>query len=161
MQPLSISDGIALVAVIVAFLSLYRTRKQTEFENKLNETASKLTQLQLEILKREEEEKSSADIGAYFYLDGNGSYRVAVGNKGQAVASDVTFQLYVAGENRSILVAGDAAEKFPANSIRPGEEIYLLASVTLDMTPNFIAISSWKNPNGELKERQFQMSLPG
>lgn len=86
---------------------------------------------------------------------------MAVGNKGQAVASDVTFQLNVAGENRSILVAGDASEKFPASSIRPGEEIYLLASVTLDMAPNFTAISSWKNPNGEHKERQFQMSLPG
>lgn len=161
MRPLSISDGIAVVAVIVAFVSLYRTRKQVELESKLNETASKLTQLQLEILQREEEERSSADIAAYFYLDSDESYRVAVVNIGQAAARDVTFQLNSAGENRSILVADDASEKFPASSIRPGEEICLLASLTLDMAPNFTAITSWKNPNGKLKERQFQMSLPG
>lgn len=161
MLPLSISDGIAVVAVIVAFVSLYRTRKQVEFENKLNETASKLTHLQLEILQREEDEKNSADITAYFYLDRDERYRVAVVNIGQAVARDVTFQLNVAGENRSILVAGDASEKFPASSIRPDEKVYLLTSIDLNMAPNFTAITSWKNPNGELKERKLQMNLPG
>ena len=73
---MEISDGVAIIAVIIAAVSLYRTRKRNELENKYNETSSKLAELQLLILEQEEKNKNNADITAYFYKDFNSHYRI-------------------------------------------------------------------------------------
>ncbi|WP_158303840.1 hypothetical protein [Saccharophagus degradans] len=158
---MNISDGFSLLAVIIAFVSLYRTRKQNEFENALNLANSKLAQLQLEILEREEKKNSSADVGAYFYLDGKSNYRIAVRNNGKATASNVMIEVRVSGEDRSPIIKSDLADKFPVKRLAPEAEIYLYASITLDMKPVFDALISWVNPNGETETKELKLSLPG
>ncbi len=60
------SEYIALIAVIISFVSLYRTRKQNEIINRFNEISSKLAEMQLSNLGREEQERNSAILTAYF-----------------------------------------------------------------------------------------------
>lgn len=158
---MDIGDGISLIAVLIAFVSLYRTRKQNDIENKLNEASLKLTQLQLKTLEMEEVINNSADIGAYFYLDGKSQHRVAVCNKGNAIARNVNFNIKTVRGGKSPLVQGDFDVKFPASSLLPGEEIYLLAAITLDMSPAFDVMVSWDNPDGKSKIKEFRLSLPG
>ena len=156
---MSIGDGLALIAVVIAFVSLYRTRKQTEMENKLNENASKLSELQLTILERQEKENSSADVSAYFYLDNTSNCRVVVCNKGKASAHNVTFDLRVSGEERSPLLHDGLSSKFPVDTLSPGDEIYLIAALTIDMPPVFDAVITWNNPDGTPNTKELKMSL--
>ncbi|MCR6652723.1 MAG: hypothetical protein NVV73_15145 [Cellvibrionaceae bacterium] len=157
---MSIGDGIAFLALIIAFVSLYRTRKQTELENQMNVAISKLNELQLKALEREEDAKQSADIGAYFYLDGSGNYRLSVVNMGQASATNVGFKMKCKGQDTMPFPNGELASKFPKSKLKPGDQVYLLTDIHLGMPSEFIATSSWQNPSGELKTKKFEVSLP-
>lgn len=155
-----ISDFVSITAVIIAATSLYRTRKQTELENKYNETSSKLAEFQLRLLEEEHRQENTADISAYFYKDFKNSYRLAVVNIGKKPAKNVTLEVVLAEGERSPLISSDVEAKFPANQLHPGQEIYLIAAITLSMKNVFEFKVNWENPDGKKESKLMSVSLP-
>jgi hypothetical protein len=45
--------------------------------------------------------------------------------------------------------------------LHPGEEIHLLAAITLSMTPVFEAETTWTNPDGNTVKKKSMLTLPG
>jgi hypothetical protein len=156
-----VGDGVALIAVVISFMSLYRTRKQHEIENKYNEMSSKLAELQVRILEREETERNSAIVAAYFYKDAKSQCRISVRNNGPSPAHNVQFTLNIPEGQRSPLIESDVNSKFPAKVIHPEEEICLLASIRLGMKTAFDAQLAWTNPDGKTVSKESLLTLPG
>lgn len=155
-----ISDIVSIVALVIAATSLYRTRKQTELENKYNETSSKLAEFQLRLVEEEHRQENTADISAYFYKDFKNSYRLAVVNVGRKSAKNLTLRVVLTEGERSPLIPSDVEAKFPVSQIHPGQEIYLIAAITLSMKNVFDIEVGWENPDGRKESKLMSVSLP-
>jgi hypothetical protein len=155
------SEYIALLAVVISFVSLYRTRKQTEIENKFNELSSRIAEIQLRRLEEEEQKKKSADVHAYFYKDYNNNYRVAIGNGGEVEAMDVNIEIDLHGSHRSPIIESEMKSKLPVKILHPGQEVYLVASLSLNMPTSYNCVLTWNNPDGKSVSKDIVLSLVG
>lgn len=157
---MSIGDAISLVALIIAFVSLYRSRKQGEMEKRMNELTVKLQEIQLGSLLKEEELKNSADIFVYYYLDGNGGHRLAIKNGGSVSAKNLKFEEVIEENSESIFAGNELEDNFPIAKLMPDHEIYLHLNIHLNSSSRIIAKATWENPDGSSKEKEIAVDLP-
>ncbi len=154
-------EYVALIAVIISFVSLYRTRKQKEIENRFNQLSSKIAEIQLQKLEKEKKENNSADMTAYFYKDYKDNYRIAISNIGAVPGTDVTLEIGHAEGGRSPLIESDAKSKLPVKILHPDTEVHLLLAISMGMPTSYDVILSWKNPDGQKVEKSLVLSLCG
>lgn len=145
---------ISLLAVIIAAVSLSRTRRVQEEQIKLQKVTADLSAKQLTVLERDEKEKISADIHADLVNEGGGSYSFMISNIGSAPASNVEFDT-----EPSSLILGDHERKLPAPILNPHGTIKLLANIHMGSPPTFKAKASWTNPDGKQDSKEFYLTL--
>ena len=139
-----ITTLVSLLAVIVASVSLYRTREIASQQLELERTTSELSRKQLEIIAAEEKALQKAHIDVE--LEGYGAdWRFVITNNGAAEASDVNF--YLEGEGNP-LVANDYAEKIPIRALKPGKSISIYAALSMGVPRQYTTNVRWNNPDG-------------
>lgn len=157
---MTLGDGASLIAAVIAFVALYRTRKKAEVERKYNDIASKLALLQIELLEREREAQSAVRLIAYFYRDHVGTYRIALKNTGSAPAYNVDLDVLNPRDGRSVVLDSDRASKLPVRVMHPENEVYLMAPLHLGLPSQFDARVSWEDDQGRRKVDTQVVSLP-
>lgn len=132
---MDLGDVIALLALILAGYSAYKTIKFNQRQNEFSNTADHLNKWLLKIAKDEVLSSSSADIGARFVSSGPGNIKLRVFNKGKSAARNVNVILEpVKG---MYIITKDV---LPAKCIDPQSNIDCIASSQLG-SPQSIEIT--------------------
>lgn len=173
MQPLTgqqiITALIALLAIVVSLVSLYRTSKVQEQQLRLQKKQEELTDLQLEALRKQALLAAStdavpapqerADVRVDLEKVGRSEFKFFITNWGGVPARHVTFDLELEAGRRSPLVKGDYDEKIPIRELGPGNRVPLWAAITMGMGTSFPARWSWRNPDGTTEERKSLLAI--
>jgi len=155
----------ASVGVIVSVVSIKRTRKLDSQQSNLQKKQIELTELQLELTKRQAAGAGptptapTADVRVA--LEGiSPNYRFVITNWGAAPAHDVRVDIAPLGDRPSPLVNGDYAEKIPIPTLAVGAQCNLLAAITFGTGTVFEATWGWANPDGTTEQRESRLTLP-
>jgi hypothetical protein len=151
---------IAVVALVISFLSLRRTSPVQEQQLRLPRKQEELTDLQLEALRRQAEAArlasnpslDKAEVRIDLEQVGR-DYKFIITNWGSASARDVIFELDLPEGAPSPIVPGDYDAKIPIPEFTPGSRVSLFAAITFGMGTAFPARWSWQNPNGTRQTR--------
>lgn len=163
--PQTVTALIAVVALVLSFLSLRRTSRVQEQQIRLHRKQEELTDLQLEALRRQAEaanrpaptQLEKADVRIDLEQVGR-DYNFIITNWGSGSARDVTFDLDLPAGSRSPLVSGDYDVKIPIPELAPGARVPLYAAITFGIGSAFPARWSWQNPDGSRQTRNSMLA---
>ncbi|MDF1688375.1 MAG: hypothetical protein P1U35_02060 [Cycloclasticus sp.] len=150
-----------IISCIAAFISLVvwnGQRKLHKESNDLQRATSELAKKQLEILVREDIEKTSARLRLDLVKDGKG-YRFIITNIGKVDAMDVDLELLLEKPEHSPLIKSDYEAKLPAKKLSPDSSLSLIAALSFGKPTAFNAKLSWKNPDGGVQQDETYASL--
>ena len=142
-----LASGSLVVAVSAFGLSVYAVI-----------TSTRLQRRQVRQMDEEEAARRKADVRVELTRDFTNS-RFNITNQGQGTAHDVRFSLDVDEGRASPLVPSDCSRKLPIPTLRPGEEVRLLAAVNKDTGTVFDGRWSWRNEDGTTEEISGRVSL--
>jgi hypothetical protein len=133
----------AVVALVVSFVSLYRTGRLQRQQMKLHAKQEQLLDRQL---------AKHADIRVSLGHE-RGSFRFVIRNAGAGSARNVTFSALSKEGSMSPLVRGDFDKKLPIPELPPGEERTILAALSFGSGLIFDAKWAWLEADGSTEER--------
>jgi len=151
----SIGDIIAMIAIIISFLVLYRTRKFSELQAKVLEVQSKLGELQIKRELRDSNAEDKCELGINFVKIGN-THRMRVFNRGPAKAHNVTVTIL---DGHDLVPQNMVDQKFPVERIDKHQSIDVLAHSSFGSGSKVIAKITWKDKRGNDFEDDFYASL--
>jgi len=149
---------VSLIAVVIAFVSLYRTHRVVKRQIELAEGQAELTKLQHKLLAQSEDEKRKADVRVCLVKVG-GNYRLVFENRGPARAKDIVVEEFVPDGFKSPFMKSEMDKFLPIPQLLPGEEISMLTAVNLSTPPQFSAKVSWLDGREERQDQFCQLSL--
>lgn len=149
---------IACIAAIVSLVTWNGQRKLQREANDLQRATSELAKKQLEILSREDKEKTQARIALDLVKDGK-SFRFRLSNISAVDAHDVDMELLLDNPKDSPIIKSEYEQKMPAKKLSPGSAVTLIAALHLGSPTAFNARLKWRNPDGSLTEDQTYAAL--
>ena len=144
---------VSILAIIIAAVSMFRTRKVEAKNIELAQITANLATKQLQQIEQYEQNSSKAQIDVDLISDGNNSHFI-ITNIGGAEATNVYFGI----EGASVLVPSEHESKIPVSSLRPGKSIELLAAISQGTPPKFKALWRWNNPDGSTEKDEIEIS---
>lgn len=150
--------AVACFAVLVSLVAWNGQRKLQREANDLQRETTRLAEKQLELLLREERDKSTARLSLDLFRDGK-TYRFRLANVGEAEARDAEIELVLQQPDDSPIIASEYAEKFPAKRLMPGTSVTLIAALHLGSPTAYNAILSWTNPDGTRVREEAYVAL--
>lgn len=149
---------VACVAAVISLITWNGQRKLQRESNDLQRATSELAKKQLEILLREDKEKTQARIALDLVRDGK-SFRFRISNISTVDAYDVQMELLLDNSKDSPLIRSEYEQKMPAKKLSPGSAVTLIAALHLGSPTAFNARLKWRNPNGTVTEDQTYAAL--
>jgi len=156
-----VTAAIAVVGLIIAALSLYRTWKLQRQQMRLQAKQEELIDLQLEALRKQTTPTSNtekADVRVDLEPSGQ-NYKFVITNWGRVPARDITFNLDLKEGRITPLANGDYDEKIPIPELAPGFRCSLMAALTFGTGTTFNATWSWQNPDGSRDTRSSLLAI--
>lgn len=158
-----ITAAIAILAIVISFVSLQRTGKVQRQQLRLQAKQEELTDLQLQSLRKQAtapqlplQEKADVRVD----LDQQGkNYKFVITNWGRVPARNVTFELEAEEGRSSPLVRGDYDEKIPIPELAPGGRCPVFAALTFGTGTSFQATWTWRNPDGSEERRSSLLAI--
>lgn len=148
---------IALLSVVVAFVSLWRTTRLQERMTKAEEAQGRLAERQLAGLDEEAQQADKADVRVRFQPSGN-AHRFVIENHGPADATGVQMSVVpVRGQHSPI--PRSETEKLPINLLSAGDSQSLMAALTMGTGGTFDVTLLWTNADGSPGQRKQQVSI--
>lgn len=149
---------IACIAALISLVTWNGQRKLQRESNDLQRATSELAKKQLEILLREDREKTQARLALDLVRDGK-SFRFRISNISTIDAYDVGMELLLDNQKDNPLIKSEYDQKMPAKKLAPGSAVTLIAALHLGSPTAFNARLSWRNPDGTAMEDQTYASL--
>lgn len=149
---------IACIAAVISLATWNGQRKLQRESNDLQRATSELAKKQLEILLREDKEKTQARLALDLVRDGK-SFRFRISNISTVDAYDVQMELLLDNPNDSPLIRSEYEQKMPAKKLSPGSAVTLIAALHLGSPTAFNARLKWRNPSGTVSEDQTYAAL--
>jgi hypothetical protein len=149
---------IACIAAIISLVTWSGQRKLQREANDLQRATSDLAKRQLEILLREDKEKTQARLALDLVKDGK-SFRFRISNISTVDAYDVEMELLLNNPKDSPLIKSECNQKMPAKKLSPGSAVTLIAALHLGSPTAFNARLKWRNPDGSVTEDQTYAAL--
>jgi hypothetical protein len=149
---------IALLAVIVSFVSLYRTHRSAEQQVALQKVQADLAALQRRLLLKEQSEKQKADVRVS-HIQEVQRHSFVFENLGPATAHDVRFALFVPEGQHNPVIESELNATFPIDTLRVGERVSMLVAVNLDTRFPLTGNVSWRSAEGEIQEEPCRITL--
>ena len=144
---------ISSIAIIIAVVSLIRTRKVETKNTELAQITANLSAKQLQQIEQEEQDNTKAKIDVDLVSDNNESHFI-IKNIGGAEATNVFFGV----EGCGALIPSEHNSKIPVTILRPGKSIKLIAALTDDTPQKFKALFHWNNPDGSHEKDEIEIS---
>jgi hypothetical protein len=148
----------ALLAVLISLVSLYRTHKISVRQLELQETQTSFAKFQHNVLAKEQETKSRADIRLSVRKQGNGR-KLVIANIGSVTAKDIIFEAVFDDDVESFLVESEMDQMLPITHLLPGQEITMIIAPYIGSGRSFLAKISWLNEEGEIQKQNQQVTL--
>lgn len=152
----SLGDVISAIALLFSGYATWRSRGSRRKEEELIEIQYKLNALMLDKEEREAQSANEAEIGANFISLGSKRHRLKVFNRGKATAYQVSIRF---PEGNDCIIDADLQEKFPMESIEPGQAVELVASFSMHAKRKHAIKLSWKNAQGQPFEKNAHATL--
>jgi hypothetical protein len=158
-----ITAAIALVAVVISFVSFHRTSKVQRQQLFFQKKQVELIDLQLESIRRQAAAPQvpiaeKADVRIDLEQQGR-DYKFVITNWGRVPARNVTFELDLKEGQQSPLVADDYNEKIPISELGPGARCPLWAALKFGTGTAFQARWTWLNPDGSQEKRSSFLAI--
>jgi hypothetical protein len=139
-------DIIALIALLIAVWTAWRTDRFNKRQTVFEQTAERLNLMLIEREAAETIEQKRADISANFYKSGKHDYRLKVFNKGQGAATNVRFEVL---DDSDLLITSDIARKFPIPVLERHQSLELIAAVHMGSPSRVHIRLTWDDETGE------------
>ena len=123
----TIQTLISLLAVIVAFIALYRTSAVQKEQLEMQRVAAELAKKQLEMLAREDASSSTPVIRVDIVPHGN-AHHFLLTNIGAGRARNVRFIVAPHGRGSSPIMEADYRAKVPIPILDPGASVGIMAA---------------------------------
>ena len=148
---------ISVAALLIALVSLVRTRKAQQQQERLNKVVEELSQRQMEHLERVEAETQRARVIVEMGREIGESCFVLV-NSGAAPAQDVTLQ--IVDYPNPHLLWGPSAEAFPLPILNVGQRFTVHQRHGLNDPLVVHARTGWIDPDGDQRFADSFLSIP-
>lgn len=139
-----ISLIVAGVACLLSFYAIY--------------VAVRIQRRQMKQMDREEVERRTADVRLTLERNFIGA-RFVIRNAGQGTAFDVKFSLDLEEDKTSPLVENDYTEKLPIAALQSGDQVDLMAALSMGTGTTFDARWSWRNEDGTTTRQHNKVPL--
>jgi hypothetical protein len=144
---------ISVVSIVIAFVALHRTSR---YQREHLQIQKRLADLQLEAASSQKARAVVADVRAALE-GGGGRWRVVIRNAGPGLARNVTLRM--TGEHDPIL-RSEYDAKLPIPELPPGDEVSLIAAITMSGGRVFDCELAWNNEDGSPGKRATRLTLP-
>ena len=152
----SAGDVIAAFALLLSAYATWRSHKFKKKEEDLLDVQRKVNALILEKEEREAAQANRADLGANFFSLGSSNHRLKVFNKGKAIAHGVEIDF---PEGNDVLIESDIRDKFPMETMEPGQAVELIAAVRMGTKRKQVIRLTWKDTDGKEQEKIVHATL--
>lgn len=149
-----LTNGIAIIALLVSIFSILQSRRTAKEQLKLQKSASKLAEKQLEILKKEENNKSLPRLNVTIQKQGN-SHCFYITNTGNVTVYNLNLEFINSPDNP---LFNDAHEKLPYPELRCNTDLKLRAAFDGDSSSDYKVKLTWENQEGIQSEDIFYTS---
>lgn len=139
---------VAIGSLIVAVVSLVRTRITNTKMFELNETVAELSRTQLEVIKRDEMLRERPDIRATLVRPQKHDWRLMLVNRGDGTASNFDCQF----ESGQELLCSDSLDRFPMRELRSSQSVHIRLARHMSSPRRFSIKLSWKERDGKVKD---------
>lgn len=150
-----ISSVVSLLAIIISFVSLARTRKLAKEQLELERITAELSKLQIENIKQQKAEITKPKFNVSLNKLGT-SYYFYISNTGQGSAFNVNFELV---DCECSPLVSDADEKFPHPEMKPNTRVKLLAAIAMGSPLKYQAKITWKDLENNNHSEIFWVTL--
>ncbi|MFC4259614.1 hypothetical protein ACFOZ5_11290 [Marinobacter lacisalsi] len=142
-----ISSLVSILAVVVSFYSLHRSKRNHDQLVELEKIHAKLSERELAEYEKRDRDALKAVLSVRMVKDRN-AQKFIITNQGAAEAKNIYFGLEQDNEHNP-LVPNDYEQKTPYRILGPGESYHLLASIPLSVRQNAYFVSlRWENADG-------------
>jgi hypothetical protein len=158
MDTWTIQTLISLLAVIVAFVALYRTSAVQKEQLEMQRVAAELAKKQLEMLARQDASSSTPVIRVDIVPHAN-AHHFLLTNIGAGRARNVRFTVEPHGRGSSPIMESDYRLKLPIPVLDPGASVGVLAAFEMGSATAFDVKLAWLDPSGEEKNDETFVTL--
>lgn len=152
----TISNIIAGLALFLSGYATWRSHKFNKKEEDLLDLQRLVNALVLDKEQREAAQANRAELSANFVTLGGNKHRLKIFNKGKAVAHRVQIDF---PDGNDLVMESDIREKFPMESMEPGQTVELIAAVMLGSKRKLTVHLSWQDVGGEEREKMIHATL--
>ncbi len=153
---ISVGDIIAGLALLLSAYAIWRSHRFKKKEEELLELQVKVNALLLEKEQREASHVSRAELGATFLTIGSKKHRLKIFNKGRATAHNVSIEF---PSGNDAIPESEIQDKFPMETIEPGQSIELIAAVHLGTKRKHAIRLFWIDSDGNEQEKVIHATL--
>lgn len=153
----ALSIFVALLAVIVAFVSLYRTYRVAARQLELQEAQAAFTKFQHEVLEKEQAIKQRADI-RISVVERERGHRLVISNVGGAPARDIIFEVVLPDGTESFLIQSEMDDLLPITQLLPNQDVSMIVAPTVGSARNFLAKITWLNEKSEFERQNLEIT---
>ena len=154
----ALSLSVALLAVIIALVSLRRTHRVATRQLELQEAQAAFAKFQHEVLAKEQSTKQRADIRISIVERGRG-HRLVIANVGGGPAQDVVFDLVLPDGTTSFLIDSEIDGLLPVTRLLPGQEVSMLIAPTMGTARHVLARVAWIDERGEHVKQNLEVTF--
>ncbi len=142
-----ISSLISLLAVVVSFYALYRSKKNHDQLIEIEKVHAKVSERELVEYEKRDRNAQKAVLSVRMVSDGKG-YKFVITNQGEAEAKNIYFGLEEGNEHNP-LVQYDFDQKTPYRILGPGDSYHLQAYIPTSVRQSAYSVSlRWDNADG-------------
>lgn len=146
---------ISLLALFLAALAFWDTRRSNRSGMRLTEQEVELVRHQLMSIRTSAEQERQANVSARMFKEGK-NWRVRVYNVGPSDAKNVRLLL----DDHNRLVSANAIDgKFPMGRMEKGQSVDFWAGVTMSSPKKETLVIQWDDPSGVNRENRVEITL--
>jgi len=134
---------VAVMSLWIAIVSLFKSSKAQDLQNKVNELELKIKENELERITKEKEEAALACVEARFITVGKGKHRLKVWNSGNATAYNVSARF---DGDVGIIIMDREKQPFEELEARKSYEMVLVTH--MGSASKFKIITEWTDVDG-------------
>lgn len=156
MDGISVSDIVAVVALLVSGYAIWTTQKFNRRQLSLIESQEELNKRLLAQGESEALDARKADVGAKYVKLGSSRYKLKVFNKGKATARNVRIEF---PDGDSPVPQSELRDKFPMEILEQHGSVDLIAAVHMQTPPKQTAILRWADDYSDSNEKTAYLTL--
>lgn len=156
MNGVTISDIVAVIALLLSANAIWTTQKFNKRQLSLIESQEELNKRLLAQDESEALEARKADVGAKYVKLGSSKYKLRVFNKGKAVARNVSIEF---PDGDSSVPESELREKLPMEILEQHGSVDLIAAVSMGTPSKQTAFLRWADDHSDNNEKTAYLTL--